>query len=1023
MSTTIDSLQIDIQSSSSNAAKSIEDLTSALTKLKQVGSFGVAIKHLNTLRDTLQKFTSVSSNANKISAIAKALQEFKNVGSIPTLSGVGKLAEGLKSLSKIDIAAASNDIQSVANMMQPLSGFKGSGFSSAINALSKIQTVVKGLDASKLRSFAVATQNIGVAMAPLSGFKGSGFSNAINALGKIKKVSDQLDDNTLEEFSNRVQRLVTILTPLSTQMTTIQAGLKGINSASRSVATSVKQVGTNLNATSINLSSFIYNVRTAINVVTRFAQKLADVIAEAIEWDGIESRFDLAYGNNAAGTYDWIQRLGDEMGLNTQQFMQAVSLNATMLEGFGVRAEDAQKMALGYTELTYDIWAGVNDKYKSFQSAADAVASAIAGEVEPIRRAGLTITEATLQETAANHGLTISLENATEAQKSYLRYLAITDAAMSRGLVGTYAREMDTAEGAVRTLSQQLRSLTQAFGSLFLPILIRVVPWLQAFVELLTEAVHWVAELFGVEIQAVEWSNASTAVGNIGTSADGATDSINGTTEALKDLKNATLGIDELNVISPNTTTGGGGSSGGYSGGSSGVPDVDSLWNDALFESVDSKVDEIKKKIKDHMAEIEAVIGACLLGLGAILAFTGANVPLGIGLMATGAITLGEVIHENWDTILKKIKPAINEVTKFLEQTGLLALGALLCATGVGIPLGLSLINKALGERYQDTAIMKGTRALGDLIADAWKHVEEEWNNKQELKEYTPPIVSVPNIFKTMWQKAKSWWNNDKGNLHKFTPEIGNIKIKLTEKWQEARKWWNESKAKLSTYLPSIGSIKNALKEKWQAAKDWWNKVKVGLSHTPVIGNIKTALVEKWNAAKTWWNKVKTGLKFTPIVGSIRDALSSAWDKAKTWWKTHVRLSIPSLSFKVTYEDVGGFRGAIVKALGLAGWPKLSFAASGGMFDMGSLIWAGERGAEVVANAAGGKTGVMNVQQMSDAVYEGVYSAVMAAMRNSNGNSNQSVNVYLDGKQVTSVVEQRQRERGATLMGSQVYTY
>ena len=66
----------------------------------------------------------------------------------------------------------------------------------------------------------------------------------------------------------------------------------------------------------------------------------------------------------------------------------------------------------------------------------------------------------------------------------------------------------------------------------------------------------------------------------------------------------------------------------------------------------------------------------------------------------------------------------------------------------------------------------------------------------------------------------------------------------------------------------------------------------------------------------------------------------------------------------------------------------------------------------------------MNVQQMQDAVYEGVYAAVMAAMRGSSGDSGtQAVNVYLDGRQITAAVEQRQRERGVSIMGSQVYSY
>ena len=167
-------------------------------------------------------------------------------------------------------------------------------------------------------------------------------------------------------------------------------------------------------------------------------------------------------------------------------------------------------------------------------------------------------------------------------------------------------------------------------------------------------------------------------------------------------------------------------------------------------------------------------------------------------------------------------------------------------------------------------------------------------------------------------------------------------------------------------------------------------------------------------------------MSYTPSIGNLTTKLSNAWTAAKKWWNNNVKLSIPSLSFKVTYttSGLGTVKKAIVNALGLSGWPKLSFAANGGIFDAGSLIWAGERGPEVVANASGGKTGVMNVDQMQDAVFEGVYAAVMAANRASQGEGgNQSINVYLDGKQITATVEKHQRERGASIMGNQVYNY
>ena len=61
---------------------------------------------------------------------------------------------------------------------------------------------------------------------------------------------------------------------------------------------------------------------------------------------------------------------------------------------------------------------------------------------------------------------------------------------------------------------------------------------------------------------------------------------------------------------------------------------------------------------------------------------------------------------------------------------------------------------------------------------------------------------------------------------------------------------------------------------------------------------------------------------------------------------------------------------------------------------------------------------------MQDAVYEGVYAAMSAAMRgNGEGGSSQVIKVYLDGKEITHTVEQHQRERGASIMGNEVYAY
>jgi hypothetical protein len=575
MGTTLDSLQIKIQSSSTDAAKSIDDLATSLGKLKSNGAFKAVSTNLERLSEALGKLPNVHQSSNALRTLANSIEKLKSVGTVSSLANsLKKLPEALKTVATIDLDRVSPKIKELAESVVPLSQVKAGGLSTMVNA--------------------------------------------IKNLGKLNfdDVAKNLDDTSIKNFTDRVAVLNEKLGPLSTKMATIKSGFSAINSNARAAASGVKEFSEDVDTSALNLSNFIDIVRTAIDVVQNLVQQFTEFISQAIEWDGISARFGRGFAGEASETYAWIQRLNEEMGINIQEFMKYSSVYSTMLTGFGVAAEDAGKMALGYMELTYDIWAGYNDVYGSLEETAEAVKSAIAGEVEPVRRAGFTIVEATLAQTAANHGLEISLANATEAQKSYLRYLTLIDQAHAQGLVGTYAKELNTAEGLMRTLAQQLKSLTQAFGSLFLPILVKVLPYVQAFVELLTEGVQALAALFGITIQGVDWgdynSGASDAIEN--------TESVGGAlgdaAQAAKELKNATLGLDELNVISPPSATSGSGSAGGGTGGGGFENlDIESLWDESIFKDINSQVDELKEKLKSWLPIIE-VIGAAFAAWG-----------------------------------------------------------------------------------------------------------------------------------------------------------------------------------------------------------------------------------------------------------------------------------------------------------------------------------------------------------------------------------------------------------------------
>ena len=346
----IDVLQIEIESNSLGASKNIKELGVALGELRKNGKFTTVVKNMNELRKSLQLFNGVPSSYSKIIQLTDALSKLSEVKSASNMGAtLKKLAEGMRELGGADVSSIGPKVKEIVT-----------------------------------------------ALTPLSEMKSGGISTMVNGLAKIKNVTASLDDKTIAEFSRRVETLTEKLGPLSEKMATIKTGFSGINSKARSAGDGAKQMGEDLDNASINFSSFIHIIQNAYQALNNLIIKFKEIISSAVEWEGISARFGRGFGTQAQETYEWIQRLNKEMGINVQQFMQYSSVYATMLTGFGVANEDASKMALGYAELTYDIWAGYNDIYKSFAEAADAVKSAIAGEVEPVRRAGFTIVESTI---------------------------------------------------------------------------------------------------------------------------------------------------------------------------------------------------------------------------------------------------------------------------------------------------------------------------------------------------------------------------------------------------------------------------------------------------------------------------------------------------------------------------------------------------------------------------------------------------------------------------------------------------
>lgn len=576
MSTTIDSLDIQITTSAGQAEVKIERLADALGKLKENGKITVAT------------------------------------------NGMEKLAEALKTLNPALNDMNPAKLQQLRAAMAGLSGIqKMSGLSSAVNTLKKIPDVVSSLDTSVLTKFTALVDRLSDALGPLA--------------TKIDKIG-----TGFSKLPQRISKTVTVTNKMA--------------AASEKAAVATEKHSKAINATSLNIMSAIHNFESMVHVLHIVTDAMTKFMADAMEWDGIQHRFGRAFGEDAEEVYQYVLKINDVLGINIQQFMQYSSLYGSLLSGFGMQQEKVTAISVGLTELSYDIWAAYNDRFKTLEDASEAVRSAITGEIEPIRNAGIALTEASMQEYLDSIGMAhVSIEKLTEAQKAEVRYAVMMNAAMNQGIVGTYASEMKTAEGAVRSLSQSVKSLTQALGSLFIPLLQWIVPYLTAFVELLYEAVAAVAGFFGISFFEIDWSNdvgdLAGGMGDAADSAGGVASGLDSAAAAAKKIRDYTMGFDELNVISPPSASGSGGGAGAGGAGDNGWGDgldLDTLWNESVFAKASKQVDELKQKIKDWFEEWKteiAIVGAALAALSVASLLTSLGSALHLGEVFLGTMT------------------------------------------------------------------------------------------------------------------------------------------------------------------------------------------------------------------------------------------------------------------------------------------------------------------------------------------------------------------------------------------------
>lgn len=601
-------------------------------------------------------------------------------------TGLSKTAQGIRELSNslkgLNSGDASQKITRLTNALTALSQVGNVKISSSIaNQLTAINTALAGLkwtDGDKLTSLANGLR-------PLSELGKANMTTFINQLSKLPKVIEDLEAADIDKFTQQMTALAAAMKPFADEMQKVSNGFSAFPSKIQKLITSTEKYNASARKATSTTGQFTSGLK-ALNVAAvaitfrKIGHFIAQAVTESNKYQEDLNLFTVALGQYAAEAQNYAEKVSDVMGIDPAQWLRNQGVFNTLLTGFGDTAERAQLMSQNLTQLGYDISSFFNI---SIEDAMQKLQSGISGELEPLRRLGYDLSQARLEQTALNLGIKESVANMTQAEKAELRYYAIMTQVTTAQ--GDMARTLEAPANQLRILQAQLTQAARAIGNIFIPALNAILPYAIAVVQVIRKIADALANLAGFKLTDVDYSGVNNAAVGAGSLANNLDDAAG----AAKKLKQYTAGFDELNVFAPNTGSGSGAGAGGAGG-----FDFDLPTYDFLGDAVQTRIDEIQKMIEDTLAEITTIVSGFMLAVGAILVVTGANIPLGVGLMAAGAVGLAATVGLNWTAMSSELASTLALITGVVGGF-LLALGAIMAFSGANLPLGIALM--ALG--------------------------------------------------------------------------------------------------------------------------------------------------------------------------------------------------------------------------------------------------------------------------------------------------------------------------------------
>lgn len=613
----------------SQTANGLNTLAKGMVALSSVPNLQNITPAINAIKN-LARVDMSGFDSTKMTSMANTISSFAN-----QLSSVGKIESSVTRVVSA-MARLSGSGQYIGNVAVYFPQL-GSQVTSLVSSLAGAGTIDIGITkvVDGIARLASAGNKVQVTVANLKAL-GDGVISLIERLRNVPQLNSNIA-NTIQGLGNIAvsgSRAGTVVNGLGNNVSRtsnlfgrLSSAIKGANKSSKGFVSAigmfyakfflairaVKGLGRAIVSAQDYIEDFNY-FAVAMQKVgedSRENWKEAGYESAQAYADSFKSRFQdlqkqMTGYNVDVETGELNYQISHNLGLNISEVTRFQSAIAQITNSAGMLGETSVMTSKALSMLSADLSSLSN---QDLSDVMNNMQSAIVGQSRAVYKFGIDITSAGLAQTALNHGIKVNIKDLDQQSKMQLRALTMLE--QSKVAYGDLARTINQPANQLRMLRAGFSNLARTVGQIFLPIIQKIYPYLNAVVMVLQEFAEWIARLTGANFKGAD---TSISLPDYEPAEDGSETVAENTAKAAKaanKLSDNLQGFDIINKLDDNSSSddGGGASGGGRPSDidlskeiAKALANYEKIWNDA-FKSNKNKAVQLAEKIKKALID------------------------------------------------------------------------------------------------------------------------------------------------------------------------------------------------------------------------------------------------------------------------------------------------------------------------------------------------------------------------------------------------------------------------------------